>query len=222
MDDLLAICAHPDDLEVGLGGTFLKAKKHGLKTGLIILTRGEAGGHADQGTREKEAERGAEAMRLDYFRMLDEPDSRLYNTDETVKKLIPYLREADPRYIFTLLAEDYHPDHVQVSRLTESACFSAGLSMYSVDKTEWHYENIFYFSADLKTNKRRPDIYIDISDIIDEKLRVCSMHYSQGVDEAAEKIGKAAGLCAGVSYAEGIYLRASVTIDSVEGLFKCQ
>ena len=68
MVDLLAVCAHPDDLEVCASGIFLKAKKEGRRTGLIVLTRGESGGHAEMETRLREAAEGARLMGLDESR----------------------------------------------------------------------------------------------------------------------------------------------------------
>ena len=78
MVDILAVCAHPDDLEVCAAGMFAKAKKEGLKTGLVIFTRGEAGGYAEQREREAEAKKAAEILKLDYFEMLNFPDAGVY------------------------------------------------------------------------------------------------------------------------------------------------
>lgn len=75
MIDILAITAHPDDAEIGVGGILLKAKRQGLKTGVIICTRGEDGGFASMETRMQEAEKGAKILGLDYFQQLDFPDA---------------------------------------------------------------------------------------------------------------------------------------------------
>ena len=133
MVDLLAVCAHPDDLEAGLGGMFLKANLEGLCTGLIVFTKGESGGYTDKETRVREATEAAKILQLDYFKLLDFPDAGLYYEKAAVKALIPLLRECAPRYVFTMLQEDYHPDHVAVSRITENA---AEADQYFRDKAE--------------------------------------------------------------------------------------
>lgn len=219
MVDLLAVCAHPDDLEAGLGGMFLKANLEGLCTGLIVFTKGESGGYTDKETRVREATEAAKILQLDYFKLLDFPDAGLYYEKAAVKALIPLLRECAPRYVFTMLQEDYHPDHVAVSRITENACFTAGLKLNSKDNTEWHYEGLLYFSADERTNRRKPDIYIDISDVAEGKKRMCAAHGSQNILSLAMSAAEAYGRIAGVRYAEGLYLRSSFLVHRPMDLF---
>lgn len=218
MIDLLAVCAHPDDLEVCGAGMFAKAKREGMKTGLVIFTRGESGGYAEQSVREKEAEKAAEILELDYFVMLSFPDAGVYFSEDAVEALIPHLRKCSPRYIFTLLEEDYHPDHAAVSRITRAACFAAGLKKYSQDNTDWHYNAILYFGADNKRNKRRPDIYVDVSDVIELKRKACEAHQSQNVLPLALAMAEEYGRTAGVSYAEGLYLEESIVVDHLKWL----
>ena len=220
MIDLLAVCAHPDDLEVTLGGTFIKAKQEGLKTGLIIFTRGESSGYALQSTRESEGETAAKIMGLDYFAMLDLPDAGVHFNEDSVAALVPHLRKCSPKYIFTFLEDDYHPDHVAVAKTTKAASFIAGLKKHSDDDTDWHYDGILYFGVDNKRNKRRPDVYVDISDVIDIKKAACDAHVSQNVTEFAMNVSKEYGNVAGVEYAEGIYFGESITINSFSGLVK--
>ncbi|NCB91007.1 MAG: carbohydrate esterase [Clostridia bacterium] len=220
MVDILAVCAHPDDLEVCASGIFLKAKKEGLKTGLVIFTRGESGGYAEKGTREAEAKKAAGILGLDYFVMLDFPDAGVYFGKETVDALIPHLRKCSPRYVLTLLEDDYHPDHVAVSRITKAACFTAGLKKYSEDDTDWHYDAMLYFGADNRTNKRRPDIYVDITDVIETKKLACEAHQSQEVLPYAMSLSTEYGKNANVEYAEGLFLEQSITVDSISSIMK--
>lgn len=220
MIDLLAVCAHPDDLEVCASGIFAKAKKEGLTTGLVIFTRGESGGYAEQSEREEEAKKAAEILCLDYFVMLDFPDAGVYFGKEAVDALIPHLRTCSPRFVLTLLENDYHPDHTAVSRITKAACFTAGLKKHSDDNTDWHYEALLYFGADNRTNKRRPDIYVDISDVMEIKKRSCEAHKSQEVLPYAMSLAREYGRDAKVDYAEGLYLSHSITIDSIKNLMQ--
>lgn len=222
MIDLLAVCAHPDDLEVCASGLFAKAKKEGYKTGLVIFTRGESGGYAEQKVREEEAEKAARIMELDYFVMLDFPDAGLHFGKEAVDALIPHIRKCSPRYILTLLENDYHPDHIAVSRITKAACFTAGLKKHSQDNTDWHYEAILYLGSDNKRNKRRPDIYVDITDVIEIKKKSCEAHKSQNVLPLAMNLAEEYGRIAGVEYAEGLFLGESITVDSISSIMKKQ
>lgn len=220
MIDILAVCAHPDDLEVCAGGIFAKAHKEGLKTGLIIFTKGESGGFADRQTRMEEAQKASEILHIDYFKMLDFPDAGLFFNEDSVNALIPLLREASPKYILTLLEDDYHPDHVAVSRITKAACFIAGLKKHSTDSTTWHYESIMYFGADNRTNKRRPDIYVDISDVFEIKKEACDAHKSQNITDHAVKMAKEYGLLSNAEYAEGLHLGASITVNSISSFMR--
>lgn len=220
MVDLLAVCAHPDDLEVCAGGIFIKAKKEGKKTGLIIMTRGEAGGHADMKTRLDEAREGARLLGLDYFKQLDFPDAGLYYTQETVEKVAPFIRACSPKLIFTLHPEDYHPDHAAVSQIAESAAFVAGLNRYSQDGSDWHYDGIVYFSADLKTNPRRPDLLVDVTAEAEQKRLACAAHASQKVEAFAMSIARRYGELAGVTYAEGLYLKQCLLMHSLSSFFQ--
>lgn len=220
MVDLLAVCAHPDDLEVCAAGIFAKAKRAGKKTGLIILTQGEAGGFCDAATRRKEAAEGASVLGLDYFKILDFPDAGLFFSPTTVEALTPLIREASPEYILTFIEDDYHPDHVAASKITKAACFCAGLKKNSKDDSIWHYRSILYFGADNRSNLRRPDIYIDISDVMETKKAACAAHASQNILPYALSLASAYGSNAGTEYAEGLYLSQSLVLDNIVGIFR--
>lgn len=87
--------------------------------------------------------------------MLNFPDAGVYFCKEAVDALIPHLRKCSPKFVLTLLEDDYHPDHTAVSRITRAACFTAGLKKYSDDDTDWHYDALIYFGADNRSNRRR-------------------------------------------------------------------
>ena len=220
MVDIMAVCAHPDDLEICAGGIFIKAKKEGLKTGLVIMTDGAASGRSEKDTRHQEALEGAKRLQLDYFEQLDFPDAALEFNQQSVQALIPHLRRTCPRLLFTLHQKDYHPDHVAASRITEAAAFSAGLPKYADDGSDWHYDSILYFSADQRTNPQRPQVLVDVSDVMEEKLHACDAHVSQKVSGFAKAYAESLGKIAGVPYAEGLYLGQAVVLDRVQGLLK--
>ena len=130
------------------------------------------------------------------------------------------MRKCSPRFVLTLLEEDYHPDHTAVSKITKAACFTAGLKKYSDDDTDWHYDALLFFGADNRTNRRRPDIYVDISDVIETKKRACMAHSSQDVLPYAMSLAREYGRDAKTEYAEGLFLGHSITVDSLSDLMR--
>lgn len=216
--DLFAVCAHPDDLEVCAGGIFLQAKRSGLCTGAVVLTDGAASGKAQADVRRQEALAGAEVLRLDYFRQLHFPDAALEDSQEVIRALIPHLRACSPCILFTLHPQDYHPDHVAASRVTMAAAFSAGLPQYSPDGSEWHYDALFYVSADPRTVSSRPDILVDVGDVIEQKLRACDAHSSQNVTPYAIGLSRSLGAMAGCEHAEGLYLPRALVLSDASAL----
>ena len=165
MIDILAVCAHPDDLEVCAAGIFAKAKKEGLKTGLVIFTRGESGGYAQKCVREEEAEKAAAILQLDYFAMLDFPDAGMYFSKEAVDALIPHLRKCSPRFVLTLLEEDYHPDHTAVSKNNKGSLLYSGTEkiMRMTIRTGNYDAHSLFSGRNNRTNRRRPDYLMWIS-----------------------------------------------------------
>jgi len=215
--DFLVIGAHPDD-ESAITGILLKAKNQGKKTGLICLTKGEAGGFALKETRVKELRMAADLMKLDYFKHMDFPDAGVEFSTESVEKIIPLLREAQPQVVLTIHPDDYHPDHVAVSRIVDRAVFVAGLKKYSTDDQTWHPKQVLYFSLDPRTNPKRPDIIMDITDVYEDKMKVVKCHASQKVSEFIELMSRQYGGLGGFEYGEALYMKQPLRLDTVEAL----
>jgi bacillithiol biosynthesis deacetylase BshB1 len=125
--DLLVIGPHPDDAELGMGGTLARAKAEERTTGVIDLTRGEA---ATKGTPELRAEEAAAAARvlsLDVRRNMGWPDSRIMDSEDRRLQLARVFRELKPRIVIAPHANDRHPDHVAASRIVPAALHLAAL-----------------------------------------------------------------------------------------------
>lgn len=219
MVDLLALCAHPDDLEVCAGGLFLLAKQQGLTTGLIILTDGAASGRASAKERRAEALAAAKILELDFFEHLNFPDAALQANQHTIDQVLPVLAKASPRHILTLHPEDYHPDHIAASHIAQTAAFTAGLPRHSQTGEDWHYENLFFFAADPRTAKARPELLFDITQVMEQKLQACKAHASQDVLPYARAMSSSLGMLAGVPYAEGLYLHKVLKVHHLSALF---
>ncbi|WP_105616552.1 PIG-L family deacetylase [Vallitalea okinawensis] len=217
MIDFLVVGAHPDDESV-VTGLLLKAKKEGKKTGLICFTKGEAGGFATKEDRVRELKNAAELLELDYFKHLDHPDAGVEYGIEAVEELVPLLREASPQVVLTIHPDDYHPDHVAVSKTVDRAVFVAGLKKHSSDDKTWHPKQVLYFSLDPRTNSQRPDMIIDISDVYEKKLEVVGCHQSQGIAQFVELSAKQMGMLGGFEYGEGLYIRQPFRLSDINAL----
>jgi len=125
--EVLAIAAHPDDVELACAGTLVQWKKRGGRFGILDLTRGEMGTRGDAATREREARRAAEIRGAEFRETLDFGDGGLRKTRENELALIEVIRREKPRLILTSFPDDRHPDHRRAGELVTDAAFYAGL-----------------------------------------------------------------------------------------------
>ena len=212
MIDYLVVTAHPDD-ETAVAGLLLQAKAKGLTTGLICLTKGEAGGFAESQTRTEELKKAAELLELDFFRHLDFPDAGIEFSGEAVEKLVPLMREAAARVVLTIHPDDYHPDHLAVSRLVDRVVFVAGLKKHSDDDKTWHPNQVLYYSLDPRSNKNRPDIIFDVTDVYGKKLEVLRAHASQEIEPFIDELSRVYGRMGGFTHGEGLYIRQPLRLN---------
>jgi bacillithiol biosynthesis deacetylase BshB1 len=126
--DVLAIGAHPDDAELGCGGTLALLARGGRKVGLLHLTRGERGTRGTEEERRAEAEQAAAALGAADLDFLDCGDGSLRNGPAEEDALIALLRRWRPELVLGPTPHDRHPDHARAHQLVEAACFYAGLA----------------------------------------------------------------------------------------------
>lgn len=213
MLDYLFIGAHPDD-ESSVMGLMLKAKAAGKKTGVVILTKGEAGGFATEDTRIQELKKASAILDLDVCTHLDFPDAGVIFSEKTVQEILPILVEHQPKVIITLHPDDYHPDHRAVSFSVDRAIFVAGLKKHMGEKT-WHPEQVLYVSLDQRTNQKRPDIILNIEDVYEKKVRAVGSYESQEILPFLERHASYYGALGGFSYGEGFYIKQPLRVDDV-------
>jgi LmbE family N-acetylglucosaminyl deacetylase len=160
--NILCIGAHPDDIELGCGGTIIKAAREGHRVFMYVLTRGGASGDPLQRTRELMASAhyvGAEKLWVDSFE-----DSKVTVTSKLINHLEYFIHKAAPDIILTHSPEDYHHDHRAISEATvEASRFSQNVLAYEVPITK----------------KFTPNAYYDISDVLDEKVELIKVFESQ-------------------------------------------
>lgn len=125
--DVLAIGAHPDDIELGCGGTLAVLAEQGKKVGILHLTRGEAGTRGTPEEREQEARAAADALGAATVDFLTCGDGALRHSTEEEDAVIEILRRRRPEIVLGPAPEDRHPDHGRAHRLVKDACFYAGL-----------------------------------------------------------------------------------------------
>ena len=215
--DVLAIAAHRDDVEQTCGGTLLVQQSLGWSTGILDLTRGEAGTRGTAAERASEADAAARILRVSHREALDLPDGNVQNTLENRLKIAAVLRRLRPRVVILPYWQGRHPDHYTTSTLGYEACFAAGLSRLQLDPAHGappRPYKILYASlyADV-----RPTFVVDITAHIETRLQSLLAYRSQygaqsagtglfvpeeDIRERTFATARHYGLLAGVRYAE--------------------
>jgi len=125
--DILAIGAHPDDVELGCGGTISKMIAAGKTVAIVDLTRGELGTRGTDLTRAEEAAKASEILKVSARENLEMKDGFLQNSEEYQLKIVKMIRKYQPTIVFSNALDDRHPDHAKGHKLVSDACFLAGL-----------------------------------------------------------------------------------------------
>jgi N-acetylglucosamine malate deacetylase 1 len=145
--DLLAIAAHPDDVELTCGGTLLKMAQQGYKTGVLDLTAGEMGTRGAPETRAKEAARAAKILKVSYRGILGVPDSDVQPSRQHKLALAQKIRELRPHTVILPYWEARHPDHYHASTLGYEGCFLAGLKALPIPGEPFRPFKILYCTS---------------------------------------------------------------------------
>jgi len=228
--DLLVFAAHPDDAEIGMGGTIAKHTRSGQRVGIIDLTYAEMSSNGDVETRQREAEEAGHALGLAVRENLGLPDRRLASVPEQVDRMVSAIRRYRPRRVFAPYYVDRHPDHIACSRMAEEAVFNAKLRRYMPDVPAWTPESlIFYFINDAHA----PGIVVDITEDQARKMTALRAYRSQfepggsdpsapgrvetpltrGYLEAVEARDRLLGQPHRMVYAEGFIAKGPVRFD---------
>ena len=144
--DILAIAAHPDDIEITCGGLLIKMVKRGKAVGAVDLTRGEAGTHGTSDDRLAELAEAAKIMGLAFRENLAMEDSAVEYNQANKLKLAAAIRKAKPEVVILPHWEQRHPDHLACSKLGYDACFLAGLKKLPIGGEVHRPQKILYAS----------------------------------------------------------------------------
>src|ERR1700675_4120370 len=159
--DLLAIAAHPDDVELTCGGTLLMAAEQGYKTGILDLTAGEMGTRGTPETRLKESAKAARILRVAHRENLRLPDAHLEVTTEYKLAVARRIRALKPHTVILPYLEGRHPDHYTAARLGYEGCFLAGLKRLDVEGEAYRPFKVLYSTT--YDRSVRPSFVVDIS-----------------------------------------------------------
>jgi bacillithiol biosynthesis deacetylase BshB1 len=182
--DILAIFAHPDDVELAVGGTLLKMKSLGYRTGALDVTAGEMGTRGTVEGRAKEAEDAAKILKVDVRENLGLPDGHVFAGDDERTKLVRVLRRLKPKVLLTHQDSDPHPDHNHIVQLVRESARLASVRRYDPESGGDKIEppivahNIFSLRV-------VPSFIVDISDFLNEKMEAIRAHKSQFYDPAS-------------------------------------
>lgn len=179
--DVLAISAHPDDVEVAAGGTLLHHITLGHKVGLLDLTKGELSSRGNVSQRTEEAFISAQVMGASIREQLDLPDGYLTADEASVLKVVNKIRKYRPDYILANAFDDRHPDHRRGADLVVQAVFLANLpkvetTEQEVNQLPWRVKAVYHYVQD-RTCK--PDFVVDITPYIEKKFLAIRAFKSQ-------------------------------------------
>ena len=173
--DVLAIGAHPDDVELGCGGTVALLARQGRRVGILHLTRGERGTRGTAQERLAEAERAAAALGVVDLAFLDCGDGGLRTGPAEEDALIEVLRTRRPELVLGPTPSDRHPDHGRAHRLVEAACFYAGLRNRGEGEAHRPAASFAYMQHD----PFPPSFIVDVTGTWEAKLESLSAYRSQ-------------------------------------------
>jgi N-acetylglucosamine malate deacetylase 1 len=181
--DLLAIAAHPDDVELSCGGTLLKMAHAGYKTGILDLTAGEMGTRGTPEIRAKEAAKGAKILRVSWRGTLGVPDSDVQPSRQHKLRLAAVIREVCPKTVILPYWEARHPDHYHASTLGYEGCFLAGLKQLPIDGEPHRPFKILYSTVFASV---RPSFVVDITPHFEQRSRAIRAFASQFLPNKSE------------------------------------
>jgi bacillithiol biosynthesis deacetylase BshB1 len=182
--DILAFAAHPDDVELSASGTLLKYIAEGKKVGIIDLTRGELGSRGTATTRTLEAENAGKLMGLSVRDNLDLADGFFDDSFDTKMRIIQQIRKYQPDIVLANAMSDRHPDHGRAGKIVADASFLSGLLKIQsaeddIPQAPFRPQLLLHYIQD---HYLKPDIVIDVSDFMEQKIEVIKAFTTQFYD----------------------------------------
>lgn len=177
--DILAIAAHPDDVEISAGGTVARSIAQGKKVGIIDLTMGELGSRGSGELRLKEAAKASEILGISARENLALADGFFTADQASMVKLIEKIRHYKPEIVLTNAPSDRHPDHGRASKFVRDACFYSGLRKIETGQEHWRPKAVYMFNQDYYN---KPDFVVNVTEYWDIKMMALKAYASQFFD----------------------------------------
>lgn len=186
--DVLAIGAHPDDVEISVGGTLLLLSRSGKRVGIVDVTRGEMGTRGTVADRERETSLANELMGLAVRHNLKLPDGRVVVTTEAREQLAALIREHEPDVVLAHHVDDLHPDHRAAGELARAAWYLSGLArLYPTKPPARRPHRLYHFMGHVPFE---PTFVVDIGSVWDEKIALVRCYASQLAAQSPEDQGQ--------------------------------
>src|SRR4030095_4950200 len=225
---LLVFGPHPDDIEIGLGGTIARHTAEGRSVGLCDLTAGELGSNGTPEIRLREATAAAKVLGAAWRENLGWPDGGIAETPKFIADAVNLIRRHQPKTIAMPYWDDRHTDHGAAARVLTVAVFRSGLRRFDTGLAPWRADRVCYYFI----NDAAPASFvIDVSDHYDRKRQALDCHKSQFAPDAADAVGTRFtsptflqlietrdaqfGARAGVAFAEGLLVRDPLVRSSI-------
>jgi bacillithiol biosynthesis deacetylase BshB1 len=235
--DVLAIGAHPDDVELGCSGALINEVKRGKKVGIIDLTQGELGTRGTIETRYQEAADAAKIIGVHVRENLKFRDGFFVNDEAHQLKLISVIRKYQPEIVIGNIMEDRHPDHGKAGSLIYDSCFLSGLRQVKTsdengrEQEKWRPKYLFHYIQD---RFYEPDLIVDISDVWEQRMESIKAYKTQFHDpnstepqtylsnpeflDAITGRARLLGKRIGVQFAEGFISKKNIGIRNFDAL----
>lgn len=188
--DILVLAAHPDDAELGCGGTIARHVKAGYKVGVADFTLGELGTRGTPQMRKAEAAESAKLLGLTLRTNLNLPDGFFQNDEEHQRAVVKVIRQYQPEIVLANAMVDRHPDHGKGADLAYTACFLSGLG--KVDTSDdsgskqkpWRPKVVYHY---IQSHFNTPDFVVDISNEWEQKMAAVKAFKSQFFDPSSKE-----------------------------------
>jgi N-acetylglucosamine malate deacetylase 1 len=234
--DILAFGAHPDDVELGCGGTIAKEISLGKKVGIIDLTRGELGTRGSAAIRDSESKKAAEILGVSSRENLDMRDGFFVNDEKHQIEIIKMLRKYRPEIVLCNAVDDRHIDHGKGSKLVSDSCFLSGLMKIETEidgekQKAWRPKLVYHY---IQWKNVEPDFVVDISGYNETRVKAIlaygSQFYDPNSNEAETVIAsknfleslsyrpRDFGRLIGVDFAEGFTIERPLAVNSLGDL----
>ena len=190
--DILAIGAHPDDVELGCAATLAKEIYNGKKVGIIDLTRGELGTRGTAETRDKESQNASKILGVEVRMNMEFADGFFVNDKWHQIELIKMIRKYQPEIVLCNATNDRHIDHARASKLVSDACFLSGLLKIDTKCDEyddcwqepWRPKHVYHY---IQWQNLEPDFVVDVSGFIEKKMEAVMAYKTQFYDANSEE-----------------------------------